>query len=127
MPTERPDVVRTLIEQWFAGDVAETASGLQMQCDDLTLLRRRIWELEIIDTMRTHLQQSIREGIIHCTLDKQAAVAGKISIPAGTQTLGVLQVNIRCSDPEALIAWLCPETADGQVVRATLDDPMPRL
>lgn len=87
---------------------------------DLSVLRHRIWELRIIDAVRGAMHPHGPELLF--VISKQAALGGKVSIPARPQALGELAWTIlvedgdRWADGEALMWWLCPETADGEIV-----------
>ncbi len=129
-PTEDPGKVREALWRFFPeavvtqdGDDAKqvrlVASG-----GDLRPLRKRVWELRIIDTVRGQvLRGAAADGrSLRFLLSKQAALAGKVSFPPTPHALGDLevQVQLEASDPwkdaEAVAMWLCPETKDGEIV-----------
>ncbi len=89
---------------------------------DLLLLRKRVWELRIIDTFRSALLRGAQDNVLRFRTSKQAAFAGRVSLPPTRHALGDLQwtVEVEDGDPwgdaEALAWWLCPETKDGEVV-----------
>lgn len=90
--------------------------------DDLSLLRKRVWELRIIDAFRGALLRGAQGDVMRFRTSKQAAFAGRVSLPPAPHSLGDLQwtVEVEDADPwddaEALAWWLCPETKDGEIV-----------
>ena len=89
---------------------------------DLEALRRRIWELRIIDAVRGALLGGCDGAVLRFALSKQAAAAGKVALPVGRHASGELDVEVQVevadpwADAEALVWWLCPETQDGEIV-----------
>lgn len=84
--------------------------------------RQRVWELRIIDTVRGSLLAGCDGATLRFRLSKQAAAAGKVSLPPSRHGLGDLDIKwtVEEGDPwadaEALAWWVCPETADGEIV-----------
>lgn len=120
-PTEDPDTVAQAASSFLPGDVEVREDGVTVRGHDLTALRQRIWELRIIDTFRGALLGGIEGDAIHFVTSKQAAAAGKVSLPASPHPLGDLAWTVRLDDTdpfdaEGLCWWLCPETADGEIV-----------
>ena len=82
----------------------------------LAQLFSRLRDEMILDAARKALFSSTKENVISFHLNKQAAFAGHISFckPTGESPLGPISVQIRCTDPEALIEWLAPSTSRKQ-------------
>ncbi|MHB8633809.1 MAG: RNA-binding domain-containing protein [Thermoplasmatota archaeon] len=101
------------------GPEAVVAKGTSLET-----LRRRIWELRIIDAMRGRLLAGLQADgqSVRFALGKQAALAGTLALPIRPHALGDLEweVTVEPGDPwrdaEALVWWLCPETKDGEIV-----------
>jgi predicted RNA binding protein with dsRBD fold (UPF0201 family) len=96
---------------------------------DLRPLRKRIWELRIIDTARGQVLHGTPTGAARSTrfrLAKQAALAGKVSFPPAPHALGDLEVAVEIEDGDPWVdidsfaLWLCPETKDGEIVGPVL-------
>lgn len=110
---------------FFPGDVAQDDHGLVLTGNDLAAFRARVWELQIIDTVRSALLAGVEGDVLRFRLSKQAAVAGKVALPVSRHGLGDLDVKLevepgdRWPDAEALAWWLCPETRDGHIVGPT--------
>lgn len=123
-PTEDPEEVVAAATRFFPGRVEVEADSVTVVHDDLAELRRRVWELRIIDTVRGQVLHGITsdKGATTFQLSKQAAHAGRVAIPPAPHALGELEVTIvvgpddRFADAEAMAWWLCPETADGEIV-----------
>ncbi len=84
--------------------------------------RDRVWELRIIDSVRGQMLHRCKGPTTTFWLSKQAALHDKISFPPAPQALGEIDVTLTVEDgdewpdAEALVWWLCPETADGEIV-----------
>lgn len=126
-PTEEPERVREAVVRLFPdADVKATQESISATTNDLGPLRRRIWELRIIDTFRGQfLHGATEQGKGRSTgfrLSKQAALAGKVSFAPMPHPLGDLDVRVELErgdpwpDIERLAFWLCPETKDGEIV-----------
>lgn len=114
-----PDLEGTLATDRFTG-----VTG------DVRPLRRRVWELRIIDTVRGQVLHGTPTGKARSTrfrLSKQAALANKLSFPPTPHALGDLEVTVELQDGDpwpdidAFALWLCPETKDGEIVGPVLD------
>ena len=96
--------------------------GIEVRGHDPQPLRERIWELRIIDTVRSALLGGCEGSQARLVLSKQALVAGKVSLPPSSHPLGDVAVTFRVAeddpwdDAEAFAWWLCPETEDGQII-----------
>lgn len=126
LATEDLEKVAKAVTCFLEGAETEEAGGrVTAVGDNLELLRQRIWELRIIDTFRGALLGGCEGKRLRFITSKQAAFAGKVSLPAAPHPLGDLAwtVTLEDDDPfadaEALAWWLCPETLDGEIVGAT--------
>ncbi len=92
---------------------------------DLETFRSRVWELRIIDAVRGQLLDGCRGAQVRFALSKQAALSNRISFPPSPHALGDVVVTLTVDeedpweDAEALVWWLCPETADGEIVQGS--------
>ncbi len=120
--TEDMERVEQATKAFFPGEVERAADAVRVTCTNPEPLRQRIWELRIIDTFRGQAEAKMRELETEFHLDKQAAVAERISFPVGQQPLGTIHVHctVEPGDPwkdaEEFVWWLCPPTKDGQIV-----------
>lgn len=127
-PTEVPERVVAAVTQFLPDATLETSPGRVVATGThLDMLRKRVWELRIIDTFRGkfHHGGDAERRTVRFTLSKQAAYAGKVSFPPRPHALGDLEwtVELEAGDPwkdtEALGWWLAPETRDGEIVGPT--------
>jgi predicted RNA binding protein with dsRBD fold (UPF0201 family) len=136
-PTEVPEHVVAACLRYFPGAVTVTpaagtagpgavalAGSVTVVGSSLEVFRQRIWELRIIDTMRGRMLHGLSADAheTRFVLSKQAAFAGRLSLPPSPHVLGDIEVRLRVEagdawpDAEALCWWLCPETRDGEIV-----------
>ena len=125
-PSEDADKVQAAATAWWPdAAVVRHPDGVEVTATDAATFRQRVWELRIIDTLRSALLAGVdaaRPERIHLRLSKQAAVAGKVSLPAAAHPLGDLDITITVEaqdpwqDAQAFSWWLCPETKDGEIV-----------
>lgn len=124
-PTESPERVREAAVRFFPGAEARVEPGrVVAAASDLADLRRRVWELRIIDTFRSQALHGLdADGRgFRLRLGKQAALQNKVSFPPAPHVLGDLDLCVRLEegdrwpDAEALVWWLAPETKDGEIV-----------
>lgn len=129
-PTERPELVREALARLFPeAELREEPGRVAGEGGDLRPLRRRVWELRIIDTFRGKFLHGVAADgrSVRFRLSKQAALQGKVSFPPGAHVLGDLEVEVRLEDgdpfrdAEQLAWWLCPETKEGEIVGPKLD------
>ena len=124
-PTEDPAKVRQAATAFFPdARVDEQPDRLVATTADLATLRKRIWELRIIDTFRGQFLHNVRDATTILRLSKQAALAAHVSFSPTPHPLGDLQLTITAEpgdplDIERLAWWLCPETKDGEIVGPT--------
>ncbi len=129
--TEDPARVEEAARRLFPGLEGGLSEGrFTGTTGDVRPLRRRVWELRIIDTVRgqiLHGTPSGKERSTRFRLSKQAALANKLSFPPTPHALGDLEVSVELEDGdpwpdiEAFAMWLCPETKDGEIVGPVLD------
>jgi predicted RNA binding protein with dsRBD fold (UPF0201 family) len=90
--------------------------------DSLDILRKRVFELRIIDVVRSELRDrwdGFRSSLI---LSKQTALRGIVSVldnSMGPIPLGGIEVRIDFDDEnefEEFLSWFAPRTQDGRVV-----------
>lgn len=121
-PTEVEERVVEAATRFLPGGRAEVvANEATVTGDDLSALRQRVWELRIIDTFRGALLAGMTGDVVRFRLSKQAAYAGRVSLPPAPHALGDLSWDVRVDatdpwDAEGLVWWLCPETKEGEVV-----------
>lgn len=121
-PTEDVAKVREAMLRFFPeAVVTEAAGALRATTTDLRPLRKRVWELRIIDTFRGQYLHAIEGNSTMLRLSKQAALGNHISFPPTPHVLGDLRVTVTAEpgdllDIERLGWWLCPETKDGEIV-----------
>jgi len=105
-------------------ELGRTADGWAGVARDLHPLRRRVWELRIIDAARGQMLRGLAPdgSSLSLRFSKQAALAGKVSFPPTPHALGDLEATLRVeagdpwADAERLAWWLAPETRDGEIV-----------
>jgi uncharacterized protein len=123
--TEDPLKVKAAIQNlWPEARIEEGQGTLVATTDDLRPLRRRVWELRIIDTVRGQLLHGLAPDgkSLTARFSKQAALAEKVSFPPTPHALGdlVCTMTVESGDPwpdaEDLAWWLAPETKDGEIV-----------
>ncbi len=126
LPTEDPEKVAQAVARFLPeAEVSEADGRVTATGDSLEMLRQRIWELRIIDTFRGALLGGCEGQRLRFITSKQAAFAGKVSLPAAPHPLGDLAWTVTLGeddpwgDAEALAWWLCPETADGEIIGPT--------
>ncbi len=123
--TEDEAKVRDAAHRFFPdGSVAHTPGRVVVESRELRPLRKRVWELRIIDTFRGKFLAGAADGARTTAfrLSKQAALQNVVSFPPTPHALGDLevQVELEAGDPwkdvQGLALWLCPETKDGEIV-----------
>ena len=118
-PTEDPERVREALLRFFPGaEVRAEPGALVAATTDLRPLRRRVWELRIIDTFRGQFLHGMEPDRrrTRVRLSKQAALAGHVSFSPRPHPLGDLELTVEDEDVERLAWWLAPETKDGEIV-----------
>ncbi len=121
-PTEVPERVAQAVGAFWPGAPVIGDDAVTLESDHLAAFRERIWELRIIDTARGQMLHRCDGATTNVWLSKQAAMHNKINFPPGEHALGnvVVTITVEDDDPwadaEELVWWLCPETADGEIV-----------
>lgn len=89
---------------------------------DVQTFRDVVWRARIIDTVRGQLLAGLDGATCSFLLSKQAAYQGRLGLSAAAHGLGDVRVRFTVedgdpwADAEALAWWICPETADGEIV-----------
>lgn len=123
LPTEVEERVRKAVENVFPGTrltlikkegYVDRLEGRAPSLDALHgLLRRQ----QILDTARHSLFNGIAGKEISVQLNKQAALMGYVNFLDHEVPLGGIYVTIETNEPELIIDWLAPVTAEGRPVR----------
>ena len=82
----------------------------------LTVMHRLLRRQRILDTARSLLSRGRGEGVIVFMLNKQAALAGRVSFVSdpGESPLGPIRVSVYYERPGEVIDWLAPRTSRGR-------------
>jgi uncharacterized protein len=124
-PTEDPAKVRAaILALWPDAEIQEGSGTMQAATHDLQALRKRVWELRIIDAVRGKMLHGLAPDnrSLKVRFSKQAALARMVSFPPTPHALGDLEVTITVEkddpwpDAEKLAWWFAPETKDGEIV-----------
>lgn len=121
--TEVRERVETAVRAFWPNLELELAAGvLRGQSADLDTFRNHVWDTRIIDTTRGQMLHRCKGNKTSFWLSKQAALNGTLSFPPAPHALGEIDVELtvesgdKWADAEALVWWLCPETAEGEIV-----------
>ncbi len=122
-PTEVEERVRKAVENIFPGTrltlikkegYVDRLEGTAPSLDALhELLRRQ----KILDTARHSFFGELKGKEISFQLSKQGALMGYVNFLDHDVALGGIDVTIETDEPELIIDWLAPETAEGRPVR----------
>jgi predicted RNA binding protein with dsRBD fold (UPF0201 family)/dephospho-CoA kinase len=122
-PTEVEERVRKSVENIFPGTrlslikkegYVDRLEGTAPSLDALhELLRRQ----KILDTARHSLFGNLKGKEISFQLNKQAALMGYVNFLDHDVALGGIYVTIETDEPELIIDWLAPVTAEGRPIR----------
>jgi len=116
-PTEDPSKVRDALLNIFPdAEIEEVERGLIARSTSIERFREIIWNLKILDTARSVMRGSMREGRTRFAINKQVACVGKVSFVEEHMPLGSIQVVIEDPHLEALIDYIAPTTERGEVV-----------
>jgi predicted RNA binding protein with dsRBD fold (UPF0201 family)/shikimate kinase len=122
-PTEVEERVRKAVESVFPGarltlikkeGYVDRLEGKAPSLDALhDLLRRQ----KILDTARHSFFSGLKGKEISVQLNKQAALMGYVNFLDHEVALGGIYVTVEADEPELIIDWLAPETAEGRPIR----------
>jgi predicted RNA binding protein with dsRBD fold (UPF0201 family) len=123
LPTEVEERVRKAVENVFPGTrltlirkegFVDRLEGTAPSLDTLhELLRRQ----QILDTARNSLYKGMAGKEISVQLNKQVALMGYVNFLDHDVPLGGISVTLETDEPELIIDWLAPVTAEGKPVR----------
>ncbi len=123
LPTEVEERVRKAVENVFPGTrltlikkegYVDRLEGTAPSLDTLHgLLRRQ----QILDTARHSLFKGLAGKEISFQLNKQVALMGYVNFLDHDVPLGGISVTVETDEPELIIDWLAPLTAEGKPVR----------
>ena len=121
--TESEDAVRLALSAFFPERALQQESNVVfLETDSCDELRQRIWEARIIDTVRGSLLYGSNGPTCRFRLSKQAAIVDALGLPVAPHVLGDILVTVtieasdRWADAEAWAWWMCPETAEGEII-----------
>ncbi len=124
--TEVPERVEQAVAAFWPDLEIHAADGrIEGTGNNVDAFRDRVWELRIIDTVRGQMLHRCKGATTTFWLSKQAALHDRISFPPSPHALGEIDVTLTVEpgdpwgDAEALVWWLCPETADGEIVQGS--------
>lgn len=122
-PTELDESVRKAVENIFPGarltlvkkeGYVDRLEGTAPTLDDLhNLLRKQ----QILDTARNSMYNGWKGKEIDVQLNKQAAFMGYVNFMDHDMPLGGIDVTIETDEPELIIDWLAPHTAEGKPLK----------
>ncbi|CQH62060.1 UPF0201 family protein [Halobacterium hubeiense] len=119
-PTEVTDrVVETITGLFPAAEVETHGDSVTAECHDVEQFREQLFEQRILDTARKEFLRNSTEAGFSFDLKKQAAYVGKVNFSVGSpDELGDLHVEVTVNEPdvESFIAYLAPQTEDGEPV-----------
>ncbi|UCH37309.1 MAG: hypothetical protein JSV76_06440 [Candidatus Bathyarchaeota archaeon] len=115
-PTESVEKVQQAVQNLFP-TVTEKFQSQQLEShlhievngeSGLTLIFARLREQRILAAARRVFRRGLAEKSVLFYLNKQAALANRISFcePMDELSLGSIKVQIFCDDPEGIIDWL---------------------
>ncbi|MFC3477830.1 RNA-binding domain-containing protein [Halobacterium litoreum] len=117
-PTEVTDRVVDAIHGLFPGaDVATEGDRVVAEAHAVETFREQLFEQRILDTARKQFTENRDPDGFSFDLKKQAAFNGKVNFAVGDpDELGDIHVDVTVREPdvESFIAYLAPETEDGE-------------
>ncbi|OPY30826.1 MAG: hypothetical protein A4E28_00082 [Methanocella sp. PtaU1.Bin125] len=122
-PTEIEDRVRKAIENMFPGTrttlikkegFVDRLEGTAPSLDTLHALLRR---QKILDTARNSFYSGLKGKEVSFQLNKQAAFMGYVNFLDHEVALGGIYVTVETDEPELIIDWLAPQTAEGRPIK----------
>ncbi len=122
-PTESEDKVKRAVENMFGNlelkiepqSRGSLLVGRGKGSEALTKLYNLLRREKVRDAARGVLYGGSSGKSIVFYLNKQVAYVGHVSFcnPAGESPLGPIKMEIHCDNPDELIDWLAPRTAEG--------------
>lgn len=125
-PTENAEKIVAAIRNIFPDALVDAGSSseetIKCRSADASRLREMIFSRRILDTVRSALISSSRQGSTRLELNRQAAAAGRLAIDAaGGGALGPLVVEFESPDMEAFIDRIAPRTEKGRPVNDNVE------
>ncbi len=131
-PTEEIERVKAAVTNLFGNHSFETISEDHLRTllfvsekrSTVDLIRDLIYDLQILDVVRTRLIRNLESLESDIFLDKQAAYSGRLRIIDETQhkpSLGSIRLHLSFvsrSEFDDFLRWFSPRTEKGDVVRA---------
>lgn len=112
-PTEEKAKVKKALENVFPfTEIKEEESLLHGSGDDkegLLALKEHIRQQQIKETARAFFLGNLNGEKLSFSLNKQAAIMGKVNFVDFPISLGTIDVTIRDEKAEELISWLCED------------------
>jgi len=116
-PTEDPARVEKAVLKIFPGsEVERSADGIVARTGDLGRFKELVRNHRILDATRGVMLRGTSGTTTSFSLNKQAALSGKVSFLDGKVALGGIQVEIEDQELEALIDEVAPVTVNGEEV-----------
>jgi predicted RNA binding protein with dsRBD fold (UPF0201 family)/dephospho-CoA kinase len=122
-PTEVEERVRKAVENVFPGTRLTLikkegcVDRLEGTTPSLSAMHELLRRQQILDTARNSFYKGLAGKEISFRLNKQAALMGYVNFLDHDALLGGINVNVETDEPELIIDWLAPVTAEGKPVR----------
>lgn len=124
-PTEVPDRVARAVETLFpTAEIEVGPDEVVATTHELEAFREALFEQRILDTARGTFLDGHDEDGFEFDLKKQAAFRGVVNFSVGSPAeLGDIHVKVTVHEPTvaAFIAYLAPETAEGEPIEDAMD------
>ena len=116
-PTEDPARVEKAVLKIFPGsEVERSADGIVARTGDLGRFKELVRNHRILDATRGVMHRGTSGTTTSFSLNKQAALSGKVSFLDGKVALGGILVAIEDQELESLIYEVAPVTVNGEEV-----------
>jgi predicted RNA binding protein with dsRBD fold (UPF0201 family)/dephospho-CoA kinase len=122
-PTEVEERVRKAVENVFPGTRLTLVKKegyvdqLEGKAPSLDAMHELLRRQQILDTARHSFFDDLKGKEISFQLNKQAALMGYVNFLDHDVALGGIYVTIETDEPDLIIDWLAPETAEGRPIR----------
>lgn len=120
-PTESREKVEAAVRKIFPTMnlelIVNSLVGKSTDVESLQRLHQLLRQQAILDTARSVMFSNRSDNSTHFMLNKQVALAGRISFTEGESPLGPIVVSLEAPDIELLIDYLAPRTRDGRPIR----------